>query len=85
MTTKMKTTNSRTMRPIIDVIATGHNIRQMRRERNMTVAEVQSYPELETPRAIYKWQSGAMLPSIENLLGLSILFKVPMNEIIKVA
>ena len=73
------------MRPTIDLIATGQNIRQLRRARNITVSEIQSYLELDTPRAIYKWQSGAMLPSIENLLGLSIILGVSMNDIIKTA
>lgn len=73
------------MRPTIDLIATGQNIRQLRRARNITVSEIQSYLELDTPRAIYKWQSGAMLPSIENLLGLSMLFNTSINDILKTA
>jgi len=73
------------MRPTIDLIATGQNIRQMRRERNITVSEIQSYLELDTPRGVYKWQRGECLPSIENLLGLSIMFGVTINNIIKTA
>ena len=73
------------MRPIIDVVATGHNIRQMRRERNITISEIQSYLELDTPRGVYKWQKGDCLPSVENLLGLSILLGVSINDILKTA
>lgn len=71
--------------PIIDTVATGENIRHMRKARGVTVAKIQSFLSLESPRSIYKWQSGATLPSVENLLGLSVLLNVSMNEIIKIA
>lgn len=73
------------MRPTIDPIATGANIRRLRAERGITVDQIQAFLELETPRAIFKWQSGATLPSVENLLGLSILFGVSINDILRTA
>lgn len=36
----------------------------------------------EEPQAIYKWQRGQSLPSVDNLYALSALLQVPMNEII---
>ena len=73
------------MAPIIDIEATGHNIRRLRLERDITIVKIQSYLGLESPRAIFKWQQGQSLPSVENLLGLSLLLNVSMNEILKVA
>ena len=73
------------MRPTIDPIATGANIRRLRAERGITVSQIQAILELETPRAIFKWQSGATLPNVENLLGLSIILGVSMNDIVKTA
>lgn len=73
------------MRPIIDIVATGANIRRLRAEREVTVAQIQDYLELQSPRAIYKWQAGVTLPSIDNLLGLSALLKVSINDILKTA
>lgn len=73
------------MRPTIDLRATGANIRRLRLERGITVTEIQDYLELLSPRAVYKWQTGCFLPSIENLLGLSILFKIPINDILQIA
>jgi len=35
-----------------------------------------------TPQAIYKWQHGTSMPTIDNLMVLSKIFKVPMEEII---
>lgn len=73
------------MRPIIDTISTGRNIRRLRLKQDITVRDIQEYLDLDTPRSVYKWQSGECLPSIENLLGLSILLKVPINDILKTA
>ena len=42
--------------PVIDLIATGNNIRRLRMERGLTVRDLQSYFGFEEPRAIYKWQ-----------------------------
>ena len=44
--------------PVIDLIATGNNIRRLRMERGLTVRDLQSYFGFEEPRAIYKWQKG---------------------------
>lgn len=73
------------MRPIIDLSATGANIRHLRFERGITVAEIQSFLELESCRIVFKWQQGKCLPGIENLLGLSILFAIPINDILRIA
>lgn len=68
--------------PIIDVAATGSNIRRLRQERGYTIKELQTYFGFEEPRAIYKWQSGKTLPSVDNLYALCVLFGVPMEEIL---
>ena len=56
--------------PVIDLVATGDNIRRLRLERGLTVRDLQSYFGFEEPRAIYKWQSGQTLPSVDNLYAL---------------
>lgn len=35
-----------------------------------------------TPQAIYKWQHGASLPTVDNLVALSIIFDVPIDAIL---
>lgn len=67
---------------VIDPIATGHNIRSLRQERGLSVRDLQHYFNFDEPRAIYKWQAGQSLPSIDNLYALSALFDVPMDSII---
>ncbi len=68
--------------PVIDMIATGANIRRLRLERSLTVRDLQGYFGFEEPRAIYKWQKGQSLPSLDNLFALSVLFQVPMEQIL---
>ena len=73
------------MRPVIDIVATGTTIRRLRKQCGITVSQIQDYLELQSPRAVYKWQRGDALPDVENLLGLSIIFGVSMNDIVKTA
>ena len=68
--------------PVIDLVATGNNISRLRLERGMTVRDVQSFFGFEEPRAIYKWQKGETLPSVDNLYALGTLFEVSMDQIL---
>ncbi len=68
--------------PVIDLIATGNNIRRLRLERGLTVRDLQSFFGFEEPRAIYKWQRGESLPTVDNLYALGSLFGVPMDQIL---
>ena len=68
--------------PVIDLAATGNNIRRLRVERGLTVRDLQSYFGFEEPRAIYKWQKGETLPSVDNLYALGNLLDVPMDQIL---
>ena len=68
--------------PVIDLVATGSNIQRLRQERGLTVRDLQRYFGFEEPRAIYKWQKGETLPSVDNLYALGILLEVPMDGIL---
>jgi Predicted transcriptional regulators len=68
--------------PVIDPVATGKNIIRLRTERGMTVRDLQVYFGFEEPQAIYKWQQGKSLPSVDNLYALGALFEVPMEDIL---
>ena len=68
--------------PVIDAVATGENIKRLREECGYSVGDIQRTFEFNTPQAIYKWQQGVALPTIENLAVLSVLFGVPMDDII---
>ena len=68
--------------PAIDPVETGRNIVRLRKERGLSVRDIQTWFHFEEPRAIYKWQRGQTLPSIDNLYALSVLLEVPMDSVI---
>lgn len=70
------------MLPIINMKATGGNIKRLRRENGYTIRELQKVFNFNEPQAIYKWQRGDCLPTVENLLVLSHLFKVTIEGIL---
>lgn len=45
--------------PVIDPVATGANICRLRKDRGLTVRDLQHYFGFEEPQAIYKWQRRA--------------------------
>ena len=71
--------------PVIDPAATGSNIMRLRLEQGLTVRDVQVFFGFEEPQAIYKWQSGKSLPTVDNLYALSALLDVRMDEILVAA
>ena len=68
--------------PVIDMKATGAKIQQLREDCDFTVRDLQLFFGFESPAAIYHWQNGKNLPSVDNLCALSVLFGVPMDDII---
>lgn len=68
--------------PVIDPIATGKNILSLRKEKGLTVRDLQEYFGFEEPQAIYRWQYGKTIPSVDNLFALSAVLDVPMEKIL---
>ena len=71
--------------PVIDLPATGANIRRLRQTKGLSVRDLQQFFGFEEPQAIYKWQRGQSLPTVDNLYALSTLLDVPMNDILVAA
>lgn len=68
--------------PVIDMKATGRRIKELRVKHHIRVTDISDYMGFKEPQAVYKWQRGDCLPTVDNLCALSILFQTPMNEII---
>ena len=68
--------------PVIDMAATGMNITHMRISAGLTVKDLQTVFGFSSPQAIYKWQRGAALPTVDNLVVLAAVFGVRMDEIL---
>ena len=70
--------------PTVDLVATGKNIEKLRKEAGLSVKDLQSIFGFGTPQAIYKWQHGTTLPTVDNLVLLSAIFNVSIDEILVV-
>ena len=64
--------------PVIDLPAIGESIRTIRVNQGVAVQELAEYLGLASVQAIYKWQSGQSLPSVDHLFAMSVLFEVPI-------
>ena len=54
--------------PTINMEKTGTNITRLRVEAGFTVRDLQEVFGFTTPQAIYKWQHGTAMPTLDNLL-----------------
>ena len=70
--------------PVVDLKLTGQNILSLRTQRGFSVRDLQAMLGIATPQAIYKWQRGETLPSIENLAALACVLGVSIEEILAV-
>lgn len=68
----------------IDIRKTGSNIKTLRDAAGLTVKDLQCELGFSTPQAIYKWQRGDSLPTIDNLAVLSTIFGVKIDDIVAV-
>lgn len=68
--------------PVIDMIKTGQNISRLRNQAGLSVRDLQDIFGFATPQAIYKWQQGVALPTIDNLVVLAAVLQVPMDDIL---
>ena len=70
--------------PAIDMVATGRNIQAMRKAAGISVRDLQDVFGFGTPQAIYKWQRGTAMPTIDNLVVLAAVLQVKIDDIIVV-
>ena len=68
--------------PVIDVTAIGRNIVRLRKMAGLTVKDLQDIFGFSTPQAIYKWQRGTAMPTVDNLVVLSAVFGVTIDDIL---
>lgn len=68
--------------PMIDTKATGAKIKGLRKEKHLKVRDVARYMGFEYEQAVYKWERGDSLPTVENLYALSRLLEVSIDSIL---
>lgn len=69
-------------KPVIDLKSTGDKIKQLRKENGLSVRDIQDLFGFEYPQAVYAWEQGKNVPTIDNLLVLARLFEVSIDEIV---
>lgn len=70
--------------PTIDMVMTGQNIKNLRKKSGITVTALQQVFGFSSPQAIFKWQRGDSLLTVDNLVILAALFKVTIDDILVV-
>lgn len=70
--------------PAIDLKKTGRNIARMRKDLGISVRELQIMFGFTSPQAIYNWQNGTCLPSVDNFIVLASIFGASIDEIIAI-
>lgn len=68
--------------PVIDTARTGANIADLRKAAGLSVHDLQVAFGFNSPQAIYKWQNGSALPTVDNLIVLAALLKVRIDDIL---
>lgn len=62
--------------------ATGMNITRLRKSAGLSVRDLADILGFATPQAVYKWQNGVAMPTLDNLVVLAAIFNVTMDQII---
>ena len=68
--------------PVLDLKATGERINQLSKDNNLRVTDVAEYMGFESTQAVYKWQRGESLPTVDNLYALSRLLHTSVDDIL---
>ncbi len=68
---------------VLDAKRTGERIKELRKKNHLTVEQVSIHMGFESVQAIYKWQRGESLPTIDNLYALGKLLHTPVDDILR--
>ena len=72
------------MLPAVNMAATGKNIELLRKSAGISVRQLQQIFGFGTPQAVYKWQRGDALPTVDNLVVLAAVLDVRIDDILVV-
>ena len=68
--------------PVIDPVGTGSNLRSLIRSSGNSIADVGRMLGIADMSTVYKRLRGDALPGIDNMLALSIILNVSINDIL---
>ncbi len=67
---------------MIDMVLTGANIVKLRTAAGLSVHDLQMIFGFNSPQAIYKWQNGTALPTVDNLVVLAAMLHVRIDDLL---
>lgn len=65
----------------LDPAATGKNIIRLREAKGLSVKDVQDAFGFMTPQAVYKWQRGTAMPTLDNAVILAGILGCKLDDI----
>lgn len=68
--------------PVIDMKATGSHLHSLLKSRGISVLELSQMMGIANKSTVYKWMRGDALPGIDNLLVLSVILSVNINDLL---
>lgn len=68
--------------PVIDNSLTGQHLREVCREKNISASRVHELLCLGSTQTVYDWFKGRTLPSLENMVALSVLLGYTVEDLI---
>ena len=68
--------------PVINQVKTGKNIKRIAKEKGLSADKIRDLLGISDRSNVYKWFRGEVLPTVDNLLAMSILFGVTVNDLI---
>ncbi|WP_407398956.1 helix-turn-helix domain-containing protein [Treponema sp.] len=70
------------MKPVVNLSATGMNIKSLMKSSGVSARQLQFLMDFPYIQTIYNWTRGINLPTIDNLVVLSKIFNVSINDIV---
>lgn len=73
---------NREQKPVeLDIVATGHKIKLLMEEREIAIKDLSKVMNVSF-QAVYRWQKGETLPTINNMFILGQLLQVDVDEML---
>ena len=69
-------------RPVINVVATAAKIKECRIRAGYSVRELQNIFRFSSPEAVYAYEKGKYLPTIDNMIILADVYGVAVDDFI---
>ncbi len=78
----MKNCNKTFLKPVVNLCKTGAKIKLLMKQSGISARQLQAIMNFPYIQTVYNWTRGINLPTVDNLIVLSELFGVSINDIL---